>query len=409
MSAKNYLFKDGELRNFIIERENKLSKEIENYETNYILNVSVSDLTEFTEKKFRLEAPILREEEIYIDQEERKVDISQDRGRVIFDRNKPFYVTGTSVKFFVPFIGDSNLFRFRSSTFNYSPPSAEVSSNELCIVIETLDHDQERIKNKFNTILAEIKNWLEWVSKDVTQFNSNLKQKIEKEINSRRDKLLKDKKLVAGMGYPLKKRSDAPSTYMVPDVKRKVTPIKPAAISTPFAPEPTLSMSEYEHILNVIYNMSMVMERSPKAFQTMHEEDLRTHFLVQLNGQYEGQTTGETFNFEGKTDILIRSEGKNIFIAECKFWEGRKVLKETIDQLLGYVSWRDTKTAIVIFNRNKDLSNVLSQIPPIVKEHSNFKKQLEYKSETGFRFILHNNDDHNRELYLTILVFEVPK
>jgi hypothetical protein len=28
------------------------------------------------------------------------------------------------------------------------------------------------------------------------------------------------------------------------------------------------------------------------------------HFLVQLNGQYEGQATGETFNFEGKTDMI---------------------------------------------------------------------------------------------------------
>jgi hypothetical protein len=54
----------------------------------------------------------------------------------------------------------------------------------------------------------------------------------------------------------------------------------------------------------------------------MKEEDLRQHFLVQLNGQYEGRATGETFNFEGKTDILIRAERKNIFIAECKFWDG---------------------------------------------------------------------------------------
>jgi len=100
---------------------------------------------------------------------------------------------------------------------------------------------------------------------------------------------------------------------------------------------------------------------------------------------------------------------KNIFIAECKFWEGKKAFKETIDQLLGYLSWRDTKTAIIIFNRNKDLSSVLSQIPTATQEYLNFKQQLEYKSETGYRFILHQNNDKNRELYLTVLVFEVPK
>lgn len=57
-------------------------------------------------------------------------------------------------------------------------------------------------------------------------------------------------------------------------------------------------------------NMVQVMELSPHVFHNMGEEDLRTHFLVQLNGAFKGQATGETFNFQGKTDILIRIEGK---------------------------------------------------------------------------------------------------
>jgi hypothetical protein len=78
----------------------------------------------------------------------------------------------------------------------------------------------------------------------------------------------------------------------------------------------------------------------------MGKEDLRSHFLVQLNGAFHGQATGETFNFQGKTDILIRVDGKNIFIAECKFWKGEKSFPATLDQLLSHLSWRDTKTAV---------------------------------------------------------------
>ena len=33
------------------------------------------------------------------------------------------------------------------------------------------------------------------------------------------------------------------------------------------------------------------MERSPYAFKAMNEENLRQHFLVQLNGQFEGNAT----------------------------------------------------------------------------------------------------------------------
>jgi hypothetical protein len=84
----------------------------------------------------------------------------------------------------------------------------------------------------------------------------------------------------------------------------------PAVRSGSFTPEPALSTPDYEHILKVIDDMEQVMERSPSAFASIDEESLRSHFLVQLNGHYEGQATGETFNYEGKTDILIRVNGK---------------------------------------------------------------------------------------------------
>ena len=167
-------------------------------------------------------------------------------------------------------------------------------------------------------------------------------------------------------------------------------------------------MDEYEHILSVLSNMVEVMERSPRAFKHMGEEDLRTHFLVHLNGHYEGQATGETFNYEGKTDILIRAEGRNIFIAECKFWTGPAGLTDALDQLLGYTAWRDTKTALLLFNRNRNMSTVLNGIPKTVRDHSNYKSERTTKSETEFRYIFGHRDDINREITLSILAFDVP-
>jgi hypothetical protein len=168
-------------------------------------------------------------------------------------------------------------------------------------------------------------------------------------------------------------------------------------------------MEHYEYILKIISNMAHAMERSPQTFAGMGEEDLRTHFLVQLNGHYKGQATGETFNYEGKTDILIRVDGRNIFIGECKIWKGAESFKASIDQLLGYTAWRDTKAAIILFNRNKNTSTVLKQIHVLVRQHLNFKRAVgSYKHETSFRFILRHRDDENHELTLTVLVFDVP-
>ena len=140
-------------------------------------------------------------------------------------------------------------------------------------------------------------------------------------------------------------------------------PTLPPAASVPYEPEPVIDAEHYEHVLSVVQNMVQVMERSPSSFAHMDEEALRDHFLVQLNGQFEGRATGETFNAGGKTDILLRENGRNAFIAECKFWKGPKHYAETIDQLLGYSSWRDAKkTAILVFNRGTATSTVLDGV-----------------------------------------------
>lgn len=131
-----------------------------------------------------------------------------------------------------------------------------------------------------------------------------------------------------------------------------------------------------------------------------------------LNANYEGQATGETFNYGGKTDILIRANNKNVFIAECKFWRGEKKFIETINQLLGYTSWRDTKTAIFLFNKNKDLTSVLEKVKKSVKSHPCYKREYSLKSdklkkETIFSYVFHQPGDKNRELILTVMCFDV--
>lgn len=140
----------------------------------------------------------------------------------------------------------------------------------------------------------------------------------------------------------------------------------------------------------------------------MGEEDLRTHFLVQLNAQYQGNATGETFNYSGRTDILLRVDGKNIFIAECKFWSGEKALLETIDQLLGYLQWRDNKAAILVFNRNKGFSEVLAKIEKAVPLHPNFIRGGRKAGDTNFRYVFKQNQDAERMVTMTVMAFDVP-
>jgi hypothetical protein len=229
-------------------------------------------------------------------------------------------------------------------------------------------------------------------------------------LQGRKSKLLQDNELADALGFPVRLRTGAPDSFKVPVVRKKLPGVQPAPVGHVPRADPYLETDAYESILQTIGSMARVMELNPKAFAEMDEESLRFVLLVPLNIHYEGQATGETFNYQGKTDIIIKVGGRNIFIAECLVWNGPEYFRRKIDQLLDrYASWRDTKTALIIFNRNRNLSIVLSQIPDLVKGHPNFKREVpSYKNETGFRFVLHHRDDKNRELTLTVLVFEVP-
>ena len=404
----NLLFYEGDLSDAFRAREQRMLDEINSLNENRVLNTSEDDLYDYFVEKYKMEALQIDEEQIKIDYGDAKIDISQSAGYVVWDRSRPLYVTGTRITFYIPFSGNSLLLKLQPSTYNLNPPRADVTDSEIVMIYEQTDSEATKIEDEFKSEIARLRNYLKLIRQDVTTFNSLVCKKASQGIKYRREKILKDRELVEKIGFPLRRRQDAPNTYVAPQVRRAISPKLPPTSTEPYKPEPTLDIQEHERILSVISNMVMVMERSPRAFRNMDEEDLRQHFLVQLNGQYEGQATGETFNFEGKTDILIRVDDKNIFIAECKFWKGPKAFREAIDQLLSYSTWRDTKTALLVFNRNAEMTTVLNRIPEQVKAHSKYKGSRTYDSETGFRYTFRHRDDANREIVLTVLVFNVP-
>ncbi len=205
--------------------------------------------------------------------------------------------------------------------------------------------------------------------------------------------------------YAEKKHKGASKAYNFPKKRR---PIFLHSERNEPVDDVHLSENDYEYILRVMRQMAWVMEKSPHAYATLDEESLRFHFLGHLNGQFEGRAVGEAFNYQGKTDILVAHQGRNLFIAECKFWKGPKGFTETVDQLLGYTCWRDTKTAIILFNKNKNFTKVLDQIEPIVEDHPSHVRTLKRPEEAEFGFVLRQPNDSERHLTLTVMAFDVP-
>ncbi|EWM15286.1 LOW QUALITY PROTEIN: hypothetical protein KUTG_05590, partial [Kutzneria sp. 744] len=91
------------------------------------------------------------------------------------------------------------------------------------------------------------------------------------------------------------------------------------------------------------------------------------------------------------------------FIGECKFYDGPKVVADALDQLLDYLTWRDTKAALLLFVRDSDVTTVTAKAVQKIKEHPNYKRDGALQTEERVDFVLHASGDEAREIRLALL------
>ena len=167
----------------------------------------------------------------------------------------------------------------------------------------------------------------------------------------------------------------------------------------------------YKDILKHIYSLCKEYERHESIYKGKHEEDLRDLIVPSLNSVFFGtNSSAETFNRKGKTDIITKApDNSNVFIAECKVWHGEKMLSEAIDQLLGYVTWRDTRTALILFVENSGIKDVIEKAKSTINKHVccvGYKGQTE---ESSFSYIFHTKGDSQSQIALELMIFHYPE
>ena len=64
--------------------------------------------------------------------------------------------------------------------------------------------------------------------------------------------------------------------------------------------------------------------------------------------------------------------------------------------------------AILLFNKNKNFSQVLEQVEPTLRAHSRFVCFEGKKNETEYQFTVSHPDDAARHITLTVLAFDIP-
>lgn len=399
-----HLFSDMSFHDLWAHQNAELTRVIDGMSDSYLVDVDLEDLVESLSLRFHLDVPALGEP--YAKNNRVKIRVDRDFGGPARPDRPSVEVDGYDYILQVPFSGDQIVFTIRPSSFLSPPFGAIWDGKTLEKSVSVREPDVHYINSEFEAFLRSVKQHLSWLDADFANFNNSLRTNIEAAVRQRRDRAAKAAQVATQLIVPIRERSSG-DTFTTPVKRKQIIPqlprVKPGA-----PPEPILSEEIYGAILDTMSRMAVTMEKSPQAYSTLDEEALRFQFLVPLNAHFELEAHGEAFNYRGKTDILISRDGRSVFIAECKIWKGREALSEAIDQLLGYLAWRDTKCALLIFSRNKNFTQVLDQIRPTIEAHVQFVRFDRADDQTRLRFTFRRQDDPGRLLALTVLAFQVP-
>ncbi len=394
-----------DMREFLEHRRRHMAETIERWPADGLLSTPTADLVARLVEDFGLQPLRLHTDRMeQLPTKEVQVDVRRDQLRFIEDRSLPFYLPGSSISVSVPFDGDPELFTMQASTRLLRHVNGLIKGRELVITYLGIDPTAEQVKASIDSELSLIVRSVGFVNNDVAQFSAQLPHEARTLVEQRKAKLLRDRGLEGALGIPVRRRPGAPSTP-VPVRRKRLGLHRTSTSAQPYQDEYALAQAHYEEILDIIQGMGRMLERSPRTFAKLSEEELRDHILLQLNGTFEGQGGGELFNGAGKTDILVRIADRNVFIGECKFWKGEKGFRDAIDQLFGYLVWRDTKASLVLFIRQHNATAAIDKAEQALRAHPNCKRPGSATRDPQLQrnFILHQTGDPNREIHLALL------
>lgn len=383
----------------------KLQAQIDKESDDYISNVDEAEYIKYLVDEYSLDTPYLDFDNIKASSAKRLVRAEHFPGNFHVRRGES-YPKGAII-YHIPSSGDANLLVYYPDTYVVSGgPEGYIEDNHLCFEIIDFYDDLAKVKLFAQPIINSIKTLSSNLIREINNYNYNLELNIRLLIGERKKRI---NNIVQVLGVPIKKRENLPSTYTVrtPHTRKNLS-LKPQVVSQGNKVEYSLDDAIYFDILKVINDYGRVFEQYPSTYRGKREEELRDHFLLNLQPRYKGAATGETFNKTGKTDILIKYENTTVFIAECKFWHGRRGYIDTINQLLGYLIWRNSKAAVVLFVRNKDFSSVLREVEEATPAHPNFIRFVNKQDETWLNYIFHIHDNPSREVRLAVLLFHIP-
>lgn len=181
----NSLFRGTDLGAYLRARAERLQEEINGLSFAELQNIEDSKAADEFANRHSIKPPVLKESEIKVDASEGPVTVGGRRSGFIDDRE--YTVTGLHLTVKVPFDGESELFKCQPSTYSLSgTPDGDIRNNELILTYQTAEKDADKINALWEKDVRDIKQNLEWVSKDVSGYNSSIINTIRTTLANRK-------------------------------------------------------------------------------------------------------------------------------------------------------------------------------------------------------------------------------
>jgi len=271
--------------------------------------------------------------------------------------------------------------KFLPSTYPLSAePDWTFYGNSLVIEV---DATEAAVKSA----LKKVNDWFGRRNKDIEEGNKTLRDRIRPIWESRRQRLEQQYQTanaeLAKLNIPLHRDADA---------RAKPVEIKPRELQTVIEkpmpkgkPEPYLKREDAVGLVDFIEQYARQLEITPRTYSKMDEEEIRDLVIGMMNTNYRGAATAETFNKLGKTDIRLRVDAGNVLICECKFWNGPKAYGQAIEQLFGYLTWRESYGVLISFCTRKDMTVAIAKAKRAAETHASYSSgSLAKSSESRF-------------------------
>lgn len=415
------LFSGERTEDYIKEIRSKIEREIEELSEEKITVNSIDEWIDYFVSKYQIDPILVYEDKAELNMEEvkiKKYNISYEQDS--YFEPEFFQIDGYKIIFEIPFYGKSDLFNLQPSTYiisnrfevdkiinpqndkpGYLYYSFERNKDEF---IGKKDSEiRIYVDNEFKREFRSYLNMIEYLNKDINVFNESIEKLIKNELELRKDKINNFENIKRALKIQNISRKDVPNIKII--LLKKTKKMEKQNIKNLYVePEPCISDSDYNNILNIIHNACSVMESTPQTFNKYSEEELRDSIISTLGTHYVNDVAGETFRGLGKTDIHIMFENKSAFIGECKIWNGIKKFEDAIKQIFGYLTWKDTKISLIVFNKkNKDFQSILNSIDSWIKKNT---KQSKKENSNTWKCLMYR-EDTNSDIQIAIQVYDI--